>query len=432
MRSLPDIYRIPYFPIQQITEIVSIPDAPLRPPEPDPEPMFAIEEEPDQGEVYPLWMPEHVEMDLRATNEGDDEALEQDSDLDAEAALDVDADVEADVDADAELDASSSPSTDEENGALLDEVDIDANADDEADVDADVEANVDTDVDAEADDAEADNADADAEQADKAFFTEAMYAEAFLAGEAPDRRLEERRKAGRRQGDNDTIESLSRQYRARLAQTRDEIVAEIAPDLQRELRKQLAEHQESLQQTMQEQEEELERQTREHQDTLRLQREDARNRAYQEALQESKDMLTEALSGLEQGIRYIEQSYVEFVQEFTEELKYMALDIAERILRREINENIQALDQLALQVVSEVKNTSWINVEITDQIAGLAEHLKTQLSRAEQGMTIAVDEKEAPPDTLRIVTEEGIIDATLSVQLRQLREAFVKAEGEGE
>jgi flagellar biosynthesis/type III secretory pathway protein FliH len=33
---------------------------------------------------------------------------------------------------------------------------------------------------------------------------------------------------------------------------------------------------------------------------------------------------------------------------------------------------------------------------------------------------------------LRIATEEGVVDATVSIQLKQLRDAFLNAENEGD
>ena len=272
--------------------------------------------------------------------------------------------------------------------------------------------------------------------------------------ELPERRQGDRRATGRRADDSESLDSLVRRYKERLALSKEELYEELEPEMQSELRRQVAEHQADLRRKAAEHDEELQRQAKEHQGELQkqlmeqqaaLQRQmaeqqeetrqqaaEARSEAYRDVLIEKKEAITEALGLLEKSRKSQEQGFADFINEFTAELKYMALDIAERILHREIDENIHALDLLVLQQVAEVKNTSWINVEVTDRIDGLAEHLKDRLDKAEQGKLIFVETKDAPADTCRIVTEEGVVDATLSIQLRQLREAFVKAEGEGE
>ena len=308
-----------------------------------------------------------------------------------------------------------------------------------------------------------------------------------LATDNRERRQGDRRKSGRRAEDAENLDNLVQLYRERLALTKEELYEEIGPALQDELQLQVSKHQSELQrriteheQTLQqetvaheaelgrkaeeyeaelqrkmaEHEQEMQRELTAHQEELHqkivehkqaqqrqldnhqteLQQQvlEARKEAYFDELQKKQEMLKETVDFVERGIAGLEQGYSDFIRDFTQELKYMALDIAERILNKEINEDIHALDQLVLQQVSEIKNASWINVEISDRISGLAGHLKAQLERAEQGKQFFIDAKDVPQDTCRIVTEEGVVDATLSVQLRQLREAFVRADEEGD
>ena len=165
---------------------------------------------------------------------------------------------------------------------------------------------------------------------------------------------------------------------------------------------------------------------------LMLQKAAVRDEAYQAELLNQREAILATLDEIDRGKKALEQGFVAYMKEFTEELKYMALDIAERVLHKEIDEDKHALESLALQLVSEVKDASWINVEVSEHVDGLADSLKGKLQKAEQGKTVFVEVKEVPPDTCRIVTEEGVVDATLSIQLKQLRDAFVKAEMEGE
>ncbi|MCL2121465.1 MAG: FliH/SctL family protein [Clostridiales bacterium] len=214
-----------------------------------------------------------------------------------------------------------------------------------------------------------------------------------------DRRQGDRRKSDRRAEDSENPDSVNRLYRERLALTKEEFFVEIEPELRSVLQRQM---------------------------------EEIRNEAFGEALNQQRTQISAVLDELDRKSKEQEERYRNFMKEFAEELKYMALDIAERILHKEIVEDKHALDSMILQMVSEVKNATWISVEISDQAESLAEQLRTQLQKAEQGKQIFIEMKDIPPDAVRIVTEEGIVDATLSVQLKQLREAFMKAEEEGD
>lgn len=194
-------------------------------------------------------------------------------------------------------------------------------------------------------------------------------------------------------------DSLIRRYKERLSLGKEAFFNTILPELQEELQQRL---------------------------------EEMLDQIYREELMKRRQEIQKSLEFLGQGLQALEASHQVYIKEFTEELKYMALDIAERILQREIQADPKALETMILELVAEVKNAPWINVEVSEQVEGLAEHLKAQLSKAEQGKTIFVTAKDVPPDTCRIETEDGFIEATLSVQLQQLRQAFVQAEEEGD
>ena len=272
-------------------------------------------------------------------------------------------------------------------------------------------------------------------------------------GEDPDKR-----RGGdsdkRREEDRENLDELTRRYRERVAKTRDEFFAEMEPDLKREMERQIADHREALRAREREKDKEIRRQLDEHRDELAralqehkddlarqlsAQREallaserETKALAYQQELLSRREEINEALEALNEGLRILENECSAFIKEFSDELKFMAIDIAERITRKDLREDSKALEALVMEQVAEVKNASWINVEVSEKVKGLAEYLKTRLSAAAREASISVDARDVPPDTVRIVTEEGIVDASLSVQLRTLREAFVKAGEEGD
>jgi flagellar biosynthesis/type III secretory pathway protein FliH len=243
------------------------------------------------------------------------------------------------------------------------------------------------------------------EAADEGDAGEGGHAEApngdsdYVEGEDTDRRQEARRQTDRRAEDEESLESLKRRYREKLRLTREEFIDDIGPQLLAELKEQMLE---------------------------------VREEAFRDELIRQRAQIQQAIDDMGRGMRALEETHKAYILEYTEELKYMALDIAERILRKEIDGHKYVLEALALELVTEVKDAPWINVEVSEEVEGLAEYLRTQLNKAEHGKTIYVEAKDVPADSLRIATEEGVIDATISTQIRQLREAFVKTEREGD
>ena len=222
----------------------------------------------------------------------------------------------------------------------------------------------------------------------------------FIEVAVEDRRQGPRRLAGgRRAEDSESLDSLKQRWRDRLAQTKEEFFAGIEPMLM---------------------------------DTLQAQMWEVREEALRQELVGRRAEINGVLQDMDNRMRNLEQSHAAFMREYAEELKYMALDIAERLLRNEIDGDKRALESMVLQLVSEVKNASWITVEVSGRVDGLADNLRAQLSMAEQGIPIYVEAKDVPPDSVRVETEEGAMDATISLQLKQIREAFMRAEEEGQ
>ena len=152
--------------------------------------------------------------------------------------------------------------------------------------------------------------------------------------------------------------------------------------------------------------------------------------AYFDALNKKKRELKESISNVQRILDELVQRHEEFIEQYTNELKYMSIDIAEKMLLEKISVDDVVLKKLVLQNLKNVKNAEWINVELSEQLVGLVDSVKLELEAAEyKGRTnvLAVAEKE---DTCRITTEEGTLVSTISVQADNLRKAFREAEKE--
>lgn len=152
--------------------------------------------------------------------------------------------------------------------------------------------------------------------------------------------------------------------------------------------------------------------------------------AYFDALTKKKRELKESISSVQNILDELVRRHEEYIEQYTNELKYMAIDIAEKMLLDKISVDDAILKKLVLQNMQSVKNAEWLNIELSERLVGLVDSVKMELEAADykgRVNVLAVAEKE---DTCRITTEEGTLVSTISAQADNLRKAFREAEKE--
>ena len=154
----------------------------------------------------------------------------------------------------------------------------------------------------------------------------------------------------------------------------------------------------------------------------------ARKDAYAAALAECRQRLADSLSQVDLVLGQMESLQWQFMEEYARELKYLALEIAEKLIQTKLPEDDRLLANLVLQSVNQVKKAEWLKVEVSDQLAGLVDYLKTEFAKAEYQGKVEVVAAPWPEDTCQVISEDGAIVATVSVQAENLRQTFLQSE----
>lgn len=151
-----------------------------------------------------------------------------------------------------------------------------------------------------------------------------------------------------------------------------------------------------------------------------------RENAYQEGLEkgrlEKQEAIQQAIDNTNRTIQQIKLENIQFMHLYEEELKNLAVDIASRILAKQIKSDDQELGELVKQAVNSVKDADWITVEISERMPGLLSYLQSELKKNQTDVEIAA--KDLPEDACILKTSDGNIDASVSTQLRNVREYF--------
>ncbi len=151
-----------------------------------------------------------------------------------------------------------------------------------------------------------------------------------------------------------------------------------------------------------------------------------RDEAYREGLergrQEKREELRAAIENTNRAIQQIELENVQYMHLYEEELKNLAVDVASRILRKRITPDGHELTDLVKAAINSVKDADWITVELSERMPGLLSFLESELKESRINAEIVA--KDLPEDTCIVKTSDGNIDASVTTQLRNVREYF--------
>lgn len=146
--------------------------------------------------------------------------------------------------------------------------------------------------------------------------------------------------------------------------------------------------------------------------------------AYYDAYKKRKAELKDCINGVQTLMDEMVKAHKQFIEEYTNELKYMAVDIAEKMILEKIGENDLVLQRLVLQTVNSVKNTEWLNVEISERLVSLVDFIKKELEKPEYNGRAFVFPVAGSDSICRVTTNDGTVVSTIEVQAENLRKTF--------
>lgn len=159
-------------------------------------------------------------------------------------------------------------------------------------------------------------------------------------------------------------------------------------------------------------------------DELDALRSQARDRAYADALRQKKGELKECVEHVEQLLTQMQEDQSQYMTHYANELRYMAIEIAEKIMLTRIEADDMSLAPLVLQSVASVRHSKWLSVELSERLVQLVEYMKRELEKATYRGQAEVIPVAAPLDTCRVITEDGVLVSTVTAQTSNLKEAF--------
>lgn len=166
--------------------------------------------------------------------------------------------------------------------------------------------------------------------------------------------------------------------------------------------------------------EEIEAQVSERIEQLRDQ---LRQDIYQEVLAQKSAEVEHHLQQVDAALLQMQKEQTQFMEEFRDRLASLALDIAEKLVLRKIEADDMFLSELVTKTVNSLKNSEWITVGVSDQLVDLVSYLRTEFKKPEYG-NVEVTARYYPTDTCVLETDGGVVDASISEQVANVKKEF--------
>lgn len=153
-------------------------------------------------------------------------------------------------------------------------------------------------------------------------------------------------------------------------------------------------------------------------------REEAYRKGREEALTEKRVEIEGKLRELDRLMERLAKEQETFLRQYQEGLAALSLEIAQKVLGEAVMADGALMRPLVKKAVSSVKNAEWISVEVSSRLPGLVEGLKKELADRPDLPRLDVQGTDLPPGGCRVHTPEGMVDASVSTQLGNLKSLF--------
>jgi flagellar assembly protein FliH len=145
---------------------------------------------------------------------------------------------------------------------------------------------------------------------------------------------------------------------------------------------------------------------------------------FREGAQEKGEQIEQAIGDVRALLAQLEQGCTRLLEEYAAQVGTLAVDVASKVLSKRIAQDELEMAGLVKTALYSVRGADWISLELSDALPKLVFMLERELAGKGGSGSVKILTKEMPEDSCIIQTSEGIINASVSTQLKNLRELF--------
>lgn len=158
-------------------------------------------------------------------------------------------------------------------------------------------------------------------------------------------------------------------------------------------------------------------------------RETARKVGRAEAAAGCRDEIIECVTKIEELICRLESDHAAFITGYENDIKWLALEIAQQILSDTIAADNSKLCSLVMSAVRSAKGARWMKVELSDSMANILSTLQAAVNAEMPEEKVEFQLVSAPSDHCVVETPEKVFDASFSQQIENLKIYFANEQG---
>lgn len=148
--------------------------------------------------------------------------------------------------------------------------------------------------------------------------------------------------------------------------------------------------------------------------------EEGRKQGFSSVISEVNQIAT----GVEDAIAAFEGERAGFEVEYEEQLKWLAVEIASKVLAKKVADDDAEMLEMVNKAMQSVRGESWVKVEVAGDMTHLLDRLAELYKNQEN---IDVVPSNGPPGSVMIESPSGVVDASLQTQLLNLKNYFQQA-----
>ena len=151
---------------------------------------------------------------------------------------------------------------------------------------------------------------------------------------------------------------------------------------------------------------------------------DAYNEGAKKGFEEKKTLLDNLAIYISNSIEEIKKERNEFFENYAKELKLLAVDICEKIISHKIEDDDMIMYGVIKDAVRYVRDTKWVKAEVASELSGYVDTLENELKASGQNVEFIFSDG-IPKDSCILNTSNGLVVATVSEQIKNLREFII-------
>lgn len=150
-------------------------------------------------------------------------------------------------------------------------------------------------------------------------------------------------------------------------------------------------------------------------------RQDAVVQGEKKGFEEKTKLLDNLALYISHSIEEIKRERNEFFEEYARELKHLAVDISEKVISQKIEDDDMIMYGVIKDALRYVRDTKWVKAEVSAELSGYVDTLEKELASSGQNVEFILTDG-LPKESCILNTSDGLVVATLSEQLKNLRE----------